>query len=78
MTRKKKPVAAVLADPNELLTAAEVVAALGNAVSQEKVRRMAAEDRLAGAKKYGKTWLIPRSAIASIKVRGKGRPLAID
>jgi hypothetical protein len=71
MPRSRK--AYVPPDPEELLTIAQVCTELRDSVSASNIRAQCAAGRLQ-ARKAGKTYLIPRKAIASILIRSKGRP----
>lgn len=56
----------------DYLTTTETAAELG--VSRQRIRQFIDEDRLPGAIKAGRDWLIPKDALEAVRERKPGRP----
>jgi excisionase family DNA binding protein len=62
--------------PSEFISTEQAAEELG--VTIRRVQALLKDGRFIGAQKFGRDWMIPRSAMAGVMVRKTGRPKATD
>jgi excisionase family DNA binding protein len=60
------------APQSEILSTAEAATELG--ITVRRIQALLKAGRFVGAQKFGRDWMIPRSAMEAVKTRKPGRP----